>query len=125
METPCDSGWSLKCLSRTLVLGDGVFPVGKKGSVQVSFSLFEVPLDIITNASEFGMSSDFKCLELFYEDMSSGNENSPFYNKMELYRNRYKIAFRDAMKLADLDIDLSGVTDAYQANTESIGRNKR
>jgi len=91
----------------------------------IDFAGGEVPLDMINNASEFGMCSDFKCLELFYEDMSSGDETSPFYGKMELYSNRYKTAFRNAMKLADIDEDLSGSDIDYQANVESIGRNKR
>lgn len=87
----------------------------------------EVVNDIITNYSDevWVIACDFKTLFLIYQDLSEGNEESNWYGKMMKYKNRYKEALSNAMKLADLDLDQDAETDIYGANLEKIGRNTR
>jgi len=82
-------------------------------------------INIINNADVFDLASDCKTLELIYKDLSRGDTESDFGQKMMDYRDKYSVMFDKAMKNLNLDTDQDDETDAYASTVLSIGRQSR
>lgn len=85
----------------------------------------EILVDIITNKEIFNIASDYKVLQLIYEDLSHGNENSTNGVKAKRYGVLYESALLKAIDYAHLDIDHDGSVDEYKPTLYTTGTNSR
>ncbi len=80
-------------------------------------------IDMINNAEDFNLVSDFLVLKMIYEDMMISSETSDIYQKKaEMYERYYKNALTQALELVDLDLDFDGDTDIEEAQMRQISR---
>ena len=119
--------WSSKITIAKTMMGNDIqeMLVNRGMDYWTDFESGEILLDTITNKDIFEIVSDFKTLDLCYQDLSNGEEDSVYGAKMTMYRQMYNSALRQAMKYVDLDINQDGTTDIYKAKLSAIGRNTR
>lgn len=74
-------------------------------------------LNVIQNPQTFALASDYKTIQLIYQDLSESSLNGELYaKKAEHYARQYRDDLFQAWLRINLDPSLSGTTDVYRAD---------
>ena len=119
------SKWSDKITQAVALMGVDVEMALVSRGYSVDYDADEVLLDVINNPTDFIIPCDFKTLQLIYEDLSGGDEDSGFWKKALWYKQRYEIQLKKATNLVDLDTDLDGDTDEHNVQKAGQSRTSR
>ena len=86
----------------------------------INYSDGDILLDVIDNPEIFKFTAVFKTLELYYQNLTSGNENSPYWNKQRMYHEKYKKQLSREWELKNTDKNLDGTIESYKDETPVI-----
>ena len=91
----------------------------------IDYSAGEELINVIANKDIYTNSCDYKTLELIYLDLSQGNQDTIYYQKMVEYRERFLNEFNIASSATDYDWDQDGTTDEYKLRSYKVARVSR
>lgn len=117
------SDWNDKIdLAKTIMGSDVELRLLKTGfGKYIDFKAGEDVKDLITNPEIFNLASDFKTLQLIYEDLAKGDTDSYFWVKSRLYKTRYDEELNRVWALKNMDYDQDEEVDEYKNDTFAAG----
>lgn len=109
--------WNDKIAIAKQVLG---FDLEKKltdQGIKVDESTGQVLLNVINNPQTFALCSDYKVIQLIYQDLSETSLNAELYaKKAEHYERLYRDELYKAWLRVNLDTSLTGTVNEYRSN---------
>jgi len=80
-------------------------------------------INMINNAEDFGLTSDYLTLSMIYQDIMISSDSSDIYSKKsDLYFRKYKNALAQNLEMVDIDIDFDDTTDVENVKFYQSGR---
>lgn len=109
--------WSDKIALAKQILGLDLEKLLTDHGVKVDEEVGQVLLNVINNPQTFALSSDYKVIQLIYQDLSETSLNAELYSKKaEHYGRLYRDDLYKSWLRVNLDTSLSGTVDAYRAD---------
>ena len=109
--------WADKIANAKKILGLDLEKLLTDKGIKVDEQSGKVLLNVIQNPSTFATASDYKSIQLIYEDLAESSLSAELYfKKAEYYGRKYKDELYDAWLRVNLDLTLSGTVEIYRAD---------
>ena len=109
--------WNDKISNAKTIVGLDIEKLLRSYGVVVDEYNGKILLDVVANPANFNIASDYKTLQLIYEDLCEGSLSAEtFRKKADSYRVRYNAEIQEAWKRINIDYLASGNVDVYHAN---------
>ena len=80
-------------------------------------------INMINNAEDFGLTSDYLTLSMIYQDIMISSDSSDIYSKKsDLYFKKYKNALAQNLEMVDIDTNFDDTTDVENVKFYQSGR---
>lgn len=117
VETVSGGNWDDKIANAKTIVGLDLEKKLRDKNIRVDEADGEVLLDVVANPTTFSIASDYKCIQLIYDDLAESSISYETYQKKAMsYRERYRDELQQAWLRINLDLSLDGDVEIYRAD---------